>query len=131
MRVIACRTPYGKGGLGQHFAQLVEESRAKGDLTAYFAHTLKEGDDLMGRRVDFVRLRFLRKYTPFRFAPVLVGYWGENIFDKRVANALDLNAEAFMGFVGKSLYCFKKARALGYKQLELVAANSHVRKCSA
>ncbi len=32
-----------------------------------------------------------------------------------------------MGFVGKSLYSFEKARALGYRQLELIAANSHVR----
>lgn len=127
MRVIACRTPYGKGGLGQHFAQLVEESRESGELTSYIAHTLKPGDESFARRVDFVRLRFLKKYTPLRYAPLWLGYLGENIFDRRVAEALDIKAEAFMGFVGKSLYSFEKARQLGYQQLELIAANSHVR----
>ncbi len=127
MRVIACRTPYGKGGLGQHFAQLVEESRANGELTSYLAHTVKPGDESLARKVDFVRLRFLKKYTPLRFSPQWAGYLGERIFDKRVAAALDIKADAFMGFVGKSLYSFMKARALGYKQLELIAANSHVR----
>lgn len=127
MRVIACRTPYGKGGLGQHFAQLVEESRASGELTSYFAHTLKPGDEAIGRTIDFVRMRFLKKYTPLRFSPLWAGYLGENIFDKRIAKALDFKAEAFMGFVGKSLFTFEKARSLGYQQLELIAANSHVR----
>jgi glycosyltransferase involved in cell wall biosynthesis len=31
-----------------------------------------------------------------------------------------------MGFTGKSLYSFRRARALGYDALELVAANTHV-----
>ncbi len=127
MRVIACRTPYGKGGLGQHFAQLVEESRESDELAAYYAHVLKAGDESLGRRIDFVRMRFLKRFTPLRFSPPWVAFVGENIFDKRVAAALDIKADAFMGFVGKSLYSFEKARSLGYKQLELIAANSHVR----
>ncbi len=127
MRVIACRTAYGKGGLGQHFAQLVEESRASGELTSYLSHTLKPGDEKIARTVDFVKLRFLKKYTPLRFSPQWAAYVGERIFDRRIANALDIKAEAFMGFVGKSLYSFEKARSLGYGTLELIAANSHVR----
>ncbi|MEM8489110.1 MAG: glycosyltransferase [Bacteroidota bacterium] len=127
MRVIACRTAYGKGGLGQHFAQLVEESRASGELTAYYAHTHKAGDEKIARTVDFVRLRFLKKYTPLRFSPQWAAYVGERIFDKRIAAALDIKATCFMGFVGKSLFSFEKARALGYGTLELIAANSHVR----
>ncbi|MEZ4700856.1 MAG: glycosyltransferase family 4 protein [Rhodothermales bacterium] len=127
MRVIACRTPFGKGGLGQHFAFLVEESRASGELAGYYAHTIKPGDERIGHLVDFVKLTALKRYSPLRFMPTWMGYVGEEVFDKRVARQLDVRADAFMGFVGKSLHTFGKARALGYTQLELIAANSHVR----
>jgi hypothetical protein len=47
MRVIACNSSYGKGGIGQHFAQLVEESRARGRLGRYYAPGLKTGPRLL------------------------------------------------------------------------------------
>jgi glycosyltransferase involved in cell wall biosynthesis len=127
MRVLACRTPFGKGGLGQHFAHLVEESRASGELAGYYAHTLKAGDEAIGHRVDFVKLTALKRYSPLRFMPMMMSYIGEEVFDKRVAGQLAVRAEAFMGFVGKSLHTFARARELGYSTLELIAANSHVR----
>ena len=127
MRVIACRSAFGEGGLGQHFAQLVEESRAGNDLKAYYAHTARPGDEHIARLIDYVKLRKIRRYTPLRFSPTLASQLGETIFDRKVAAALNEPAEAFMGFVGKSLYSFKKARKLGYRRLELVAANSHAR----
>ena len=127
MRVIACRSAYGQGGLGQHFAQLVEESRMQNELAAYYSHTIKPGDEQIGRLIDYIKLKGVKRYTPLRFYPSWSGYIGENIFDKKVAKLLDVKADAFMGFVGKSLYCFAKAKKLGYKKLELIAANSHVR----
>lgn len=127
MRVISCRTAYGQGGLGQHFAQLVEESRANRELKAYYAHTARSGDEEIARLVGYVRLRRLKRYTPLRFSPTMAGHLGETLFDRKVAAALIDHAEAFMGFVGKSLHSFRKARQLGYRRLELVAANSHVR----
>ena len=126
MKVISCRTAFGQGGLGQHFAQLVEETRAANQLTAYYAHTLKEGDSAVGRTVDYVRLARAKRYTPLRFFPAYVSYVGECIFDKRVAAVLKGPGNIFMGFVGKSLYSFREAKRSGFKRLELVAANSHV-----
>ena len=127
MRVIACRSAFGQGGLGQHFAQLVEESRAGNELAGYYAHTIKSGDENVGCKIGYVKLKNAKRFTPLRFYPGWISFVGETIFDRKVANALDIRADAFMGFVGKSLYSFEKARRLGYKQLELIAANSHVR----
>lgn len=127
MRVLACRSAYGEGGLGQHFAQLVEESRSKNELTGYLAHTVKPGDEDIARRIDYIKLRRLKRFTPLRYSPSWISYIGENIFDRKVANVLTQPAEAFMGFVGKSLHSFHRASYLGFKQLELIAANSHVR----
>ena len=127
MRVIACRTPYGKGGLGQHFTQLVEESRERGELAGYYANSMKPGDEAIAHLVAPIRLRRTKRFTPLRFSPGWVAWLGEYIFDTRIAGMLDIKAEAFMGFVGKSLHTFKKAKSLGYKRLELIAANSHVR----
>jgi glycosyltransferase involved in cell wall biosynthesis len=126
-RVIACRTPFGKGGLGQHFAHLVEEARANGSLAGYYAHTLKPGDEGIGRLVEYVRLTGLKRFSPLRFMPTWMSYVGEEVFDRRVRRQLDIRADAFMGFVGKSLHTFARARELGYSTLELIAANSHVR----
>ena len=127
MRVIACRSAYGQGGLGQHFAQLVEETRAQNKLRAYFAHTIKPGDERLGHPIGYIKLKRLKRYTPLRFYPAWSSYIGEQIFDQKIAEALQVKAQAFMGFVGKSLLSFRKAKQLGYRQLELIAANSHVR----
>ena len=126
MRVIACRSAYGQGGLGQHFAQLVEESRSKNELKAYYSHTIKPGDEQIGHHIDYVKLNKLKRFTPLRFYPARAGYIGEQIFDQKIADMLDEKADAFMGFVGKSLISFQKAKQVGFKQLELIAANSHV-----
>lgn len=127
MRVISCRSAFGQGGLGQHFAQLVEESRDTDELAGYYSHTIKPGDERIGHKIGFVKLKKTKKYTPLRFYPSWISYVGETIFDRKVAKALDIRADAFMGFVGKSLHSFERARKLGYSQLELIAANSHVR----
>lgn len=127
MRVIACDSPYGKGGIGQHFAQLVEESRDCGMLDRYYAPELKAGDE-KGRRVEERRWHdWVVQYTPVRFYPGWRSFVYNEFFDRQVARRLDLPLGRFMGFVGTSLRSFRRAADLGTEHLELVAANSHVR----
>jgi Glycosyltransferase len=127
MRVIACNSAYGEGGIGQHFAQLVEEARARGMLGRYYAPGLKANDE-KGRRVEKRRWHdWVVQYTPVRFSPGWRSFVYNELFDRQVAGVLDAPAERFMGFVGKSLHSFQRAADLGAERLELVAANSHVR----
>jgi len=127
MRVIACNAPYGKGGIGQHFAQLVEESRDCGLLDRYYAPGLKTGDD-KGRRLEKRRWHdWVVQYTPVRFSPGWRSFLYNEFFDRQVARRLAPPLDRFMGFVGTSLRSFRQARELGAEGLELVAANSHVR----
>lgn len=126
MRVIACNSTYGRGGIGQHFAQLVEEARARGMLGRYYAPGLK-ADDEKGRRVEKRRWHdWVVQYTPVRFSPGWRSVLYNEFFDRQVARRLDAPLGRFMGFVGKSLRSFQRAAALGAERLELVAANSHV-----
>ena len=129
MRVLACNSACGNGGIGQHFAQLVEASRAAGDLAAYYCNTPKP-DDARGAQVDRADWeRWLLRYTPARFSPQWQSYLNNELFDYRAARTLEadgVSADRFMGFVGKSLRSFRAARRLGVETLELVAANSHV-----
>jgi len=127
MRVIACNSPYGQGGVGQHFAQLVEESRAQGLLDRYYAPDLKP-DDEAGSPVETRRWHdWLVQYTPIRFSRGWRSYLRNEFFDVQVTKVLDPPLRRFMGFVGTSLRSFRRADDLGAGSLELVAANSHVR----
>lgn len=132
MRIIACNSPYGRGGVGQHFAQLVEESRSRGILDSYYAPSLKPDDD-KGKQLDTKRWHdWIIRYTPIRYSPGWRSYLENEFFDWRVASRLTRPTGRFMGFVGKSLRSFRRAATLGTEHLELVAANSHVhnlRRC--
>ncbi len=128
MRILACSSPYGKGGVGQHFAQLVEETRRENALAYYVAPEVKAGD-ARGRVLASRLFPWLHRYTPVRFSPGWSSHLGNELFDRKMAaqlEELEEPVERFMGFVGKSLRSFRRARALGFDQLELVAANSHV-----
>lgn len=126
MRVIACNSAYGRGGVGQHFAQLVEESRDRGMLDRYYAPAPKAGDE-KGRRLERQRWHdWLVQYTPIRFRPGWRSFVYNELFDRQVAGEMKRPAERFMGFVGTSLRSFQDASDLGVDHLELVAANSHV-----
>jgi glycosyltransferase involved in cell wall biosynthesis len=126
MRTIASNSAYGAGGIGQHFAQLVEESRATGHLQRYYAPVVRPKDDY-GVRLTIPRWQTaLVRYTPLRFTPGWGNYLLNDFFDRTTAAALESPIRTFMGFVGKSLRSFRAARALGADTLELVAANSHV-----
>ena len=127
MRTLACNSPYGQGGIGQHFAQLVEESRAEGLLGTYYAYRVKPGDadiahSLLPSRLD----RVLVEYTPLRWSPAWKTHVINDRYDRQVARALEGPITHFMGFAGKSLRAFRRARELGASVLELVAPNSHV-----
>lgn len=129
MRVIACGSPYGKGGIGQHFAQLVEESREAGVLSHYYAPEIKPGDGQVGRRVSlksFRRINALRRCFPASLGQSWSSQLKGEIFDRAMASGLVGPEEMFMGFVGKTLRSFHCARRIGFRHLELVAVNSHV-----
>ncbi len=126
MRVIACGSPYAKGGIGQHFAQLVEESRNEGVLARYYTPGIKPGDARIGIQISLQDFHRIRKYTPIRFSQSWTSHLKGEIFDRKVAGMLGDPAEAFMGFVGKTLHSFRSASSSGFKKLELIAANSHV-----
>jgi glycosyltransferase involved in cell wall biosynthesis len=129
MRVLACNSAYGSGGIGQHFAHLVEASRVAGDLIRYYCPEPKSNDE-RGVRVDRPDWEsWLLQYTPLRYSPQWQSYLNNELFDYRAARALekdDVSAARFMGFVGKSLRSFGAAHRLGIETLELIAANSHV-----
>ena len=127
MRTLACNAPYGVGGIGQHFAQLVEESRHAGLLQRYFASPPRTNDP-QGQTITVPDWQsWLFQYTPVRVVPSWQCYLDNELFDRRLAARLSESSERFMGFVGKSLHSFRKARALTTSCCcELVAANSHV-----
>lgn len=116
---------YGQGGAGQVFAQVVENERAAGALTRYLTPSIKP-DDPTGEVVRTKGWRTLRLYTPLRFSPAWQNHLAGDLFDRAVARRLDSVPERVVGFGGKALHTFRKAVALGAKQLELVALNTHV-----
>lgn len=127
-RVISCAAPFGKGGLGQHLAQLCDETQESN----WRCHVLCSEGGLPHASVralpvpgwEWRLLSVVNKLSPAG-ANAISG----DLFDRRVAGILANGSGAppdrFMGFVGKSLQSFRVARRLGAK-LELVAANSHV-----
>lgn len=126
--VLACTATYAAGGLGQHFAQLVEEARAAGTLARYYTPGIREGDAQLGVCVTSPRLRWAMQWTPLRFLPGWRNYAVGDAFDRRVAAQLPAPeaGTAYVGFGGQALHAFRTARRLGYARLLLVAANSHV-----
>lgn len=129
MRILFCNTSYGDGGIGQHFAHLVDESRQQGTLDHYYALDARPGDT---KDIEISDPTYgLLRYTPVRFYPSWKSYLHNCLFDRAVARRLSVPKESahttrLMGFVGKSLRTFQRGRALGVDRLELVAANSHV-----
>ena len=124
--VIACRAPYGGGGLGRHFSEVLEAAREKNELVRYYAKTRAPGDERIGRVVSTGPLLPLMPYTPLRYSPAWKYHLSGVAFDRAVASMLRREGEVFTGFLGGALLSFRKARKLGMQQLELQAVNSHV-----
>lgn len=127
MIVVSCRAPYGKGGLGQHFAQVVEDARTTGDLGAYYSIGIKPGDEGVGQVVSLPLLRPFLEYTPLRFSQAWKYHLSGDLFDRAVAWQLQQRIDGFLGFTGKALHSFRKARHLGVELLGVHVGNSHVR----
>ncbi len=126
MRVLACQSPYGQGGVGQHFAHLVRETDEGVGLAYYLNPAPAPSDGPRGRPLSDRSYQWLHRWTPLRYSLGWSSYVKNDFFDRRVAAALDAPAERFMGFVGQSLHSFRRARSIGFETLELVAVNSHV-----
>ena len=120
---VSCTAPYGKGGLGQHLAQILDEAAEKGITYQYFCANPK-AVDVSGSAVSLLLPKLL-PYSPFRYSPGWINFLSADRFDRAVARQLP-SATTFEGFVGQSLHSFQRARQLGYQELRLQAANSHV-----
>lgn len=130
MRVLSCNSPYGQGGMGQHFAHLVEEARRDGTLDHYYTPDGKDGDP-KAQRIRSRWARWLTRFSPLRAFPGWMTYAHAELYDRAVAAALQTAPERFTGFAGESLHSFRRARALGTERLELVTATSHVENVAA
>ena len=120
---VACSVPYGSGGLGLHFTQIVETIRFEGKLGRYYTPQPQEGD-ASGKKVVNQLSQDLN-YPPVRQSSGWRNYLDGELFDRSVASQMT-HADSFQGFGGQSLHSFNRARQLGCEQLILMAANSHV-----
>jgi glycosyltransferase involved in cell wall biosynthesis len=124
MNVFSCNAPYGVGGLGWYMASIVEEARARGDLSCYFASAVRPNDPA-GREIILDNRRWLFRAWPFRERLGWRDFLAGDLFDRAVARGLS-SAKAFSGFSGKSQHSFRRARALKFEQLILESPTSHV-----
>jgi glycosyltransferase involved in cell wall biosynthesis len=123
---IACNAPPGTGGLGRHFAELIDDFRWQGRLGRYYSTALEGGgaaDD--GELVPAGAATRLSRLPPLRFSEGWRAFLGSDAFDRGVAARL-VPAETHVGFPGQARRTFLRARRLGFGSLELVAATSHV-----
>ena len=121
MTTLSCGARYGSGGLGRHFAQLVEEARGRGDLDAYYCPFPQAGD-AAGRRVDPRAVAPALTYTPIRFSPAWRTHVGGELFDRSVARCI-ARTKRHIGFSGQTLRTFEAVHA---DTLELVSPTAHV-----
>jgi len=119
----ACSAPYGSGGLGQHFTQIVEETRSQGNLAYYYSAGI-QAKDPNGQVITVPGVKWV-PYSPLRYSPGWTNFLLSDWFDRAVARNL-APVEEFEGFGGQALHCFKSLRQSGCHTLYLQAANSHV-----
>lgn len=136
-RVLSCAAPLGGGGLGQHVAQLVQETLDDGLVATVYCQASNQGEGQPVEPIDGLNTVVIRgRWWDERILPRLQRFSGAalntavgDLFDRRVASLQRHAPDRFMGFVGKSLRSFRTVRELdGDCTLELVAANSHVRQ---
>lgn len=120
---LSCSVSYGSGGLGRHFAEMVEETRSLGKLHHYYTPGIQPHDP-QGRIVTS-RLSTLLPNTPIRYSPGWLCHLGGDLFDRAVAHQLS-SCDEFESLGGQALHSFRRARELGCEVLHLQAANSHV-----
>ncbi len=125
MKTLACKTPYDRGGMGAHFAQVVEETRAMGELRSYFSTGIHKDDELIGQIISQTLADLIIKY-PLRYTGSLKHYVSADLFDRSVARAIKNEVDCYGGFAGQFLHAAKKARRLGARSLELHSATAHI-----
>jgi glycosyltransferase involved in cell wall biosynthesis len=124
MTFVACDAKYNVGGLGRHLAQVVEEHRAGGDLSGYYALSVRQSDPA-GQQLELPWRPYVVNYTPVRFSTAWKIYVGSEMFDRAVATRLKPGT-SFHGFDGSSMRTFLRARRLRYERLEMEGGMSHI-----
>lgn len=124
MQTIACNAAPGNGGLGRHFAQVVEDARRDGRLARYYSPAVDRDGDL-GEVVGLRAFEPLSRFTPLRFNAGWRTYAASVLFDRAVADRLR-KADVHVGFSGQTLAAFRRARELRFERVELMAPTAHV-----
>ena len=125
MITIACNAPPGTGGLGRHFADLLDEFRWQGRLRRYYSTNLDPEAAADGELVSAPATKILHSLPPLRFSNSWRSFLGGDSFDRGVAARL-VPAETHVGFPGQCRRSFLRARRLGFESLQIVAATSHI-----
>jgi glycosyltransferase involved in cell wall biosynthesis len=125
MKTISCSIGYHQGGLGQHFSQFVEDTRAAGQLARYYAPRIKPGDPA-GHTVKTRLPAFLMRWTPVRFSPGWRWHLHCDLYDRKFARRVEPGMDCFVSFGGMARASFRAVRRLGCPRLELITANTHV-----
>jgi glycosyltransferase involved in cell wall biosynthesis len=122
--VLTCGAGYGGHGLGATFAQLVEESRARGALDRFLCPS-PPADDRAGVQIrPAIDVHHLRR-TPLRLRPGAVGAAVDVAFDRAAARALPRGVESGTAFTGQARSTLARARDLGAVRLLIVATSNH------
>jgi len=122
--VVACPAPYGIAGMGRHLAEVVAAAREAGDDVRYFASAIAP-DDTAGIALPPRWSHLVVRYTPLRWARSDHSWLANVEFDRAVMRRLRPGRRLF-GFQGSALATFRRARRLGYEELHLEAAGTHV-----
>lgn len=124
MKVLACNAPFNEGGMGKFLAELIEDARRTQTLERYFC-TLAKSGDARGQTVSLQRWRPLFRCALVHHDLARREFLAADLFDRAVAKQL-ARSETFVGFGGRTLHSFRRARRLNYDELVLESATSHV-----
>jgi glycosyltransferase involved in cell wall biosynthesis len=122
---LACSAPPETGGLGRHFAELLDDARSGGGPYRYYSAALDRADPDTGEVVSTRAAERFCRLTPLRFSAGWRTFVGGDAFDRSVASRL-VSTDVHVGFPAQSRRTFARARQLGARRLQLAAASSHV-----
>jgi glycosyltransferase involved in cell wall biosynthesis len=118
---LSCPAPYGAGGLGRHFAQLVESTRRAQALDVYYTVRPAHGDPA-GRAISMQIADLAVRHTPLRLSPGRRSHVRSVLFDRAVAGSVG-HSERYVAFSGHALRTFG---ATGNAEKVLVSPTAHV-----
>lgn len=119
---ITCPARPANGGLGQNLVQQVHEARARGEVVRCIAPGMAPDE---GLAVDPVPVVSLARATPLRFSRRWLTTTGNVAFDLGAAARLRPGAR-LLAYNGAALFTIRRARRLGYRQIDLMSATLHV-----